>query len=319
MNMSRSSKSEPRKLTGDASSLVDLKAELFRKAQEAKFNARHANNSSKFVPPTKAKQSSGDFIWSKQNIGIQKRAEREEREAKEAERDVKAALDRKARLYDQMKDGQHSDQRDRFLVQFKANEENEDEDEDEDWVEYQDTLGRSRMARKSELQDLQKNDAELQAHRERQQDQEEQALLSEDMRRELLRQKWEREEEENLNKRSVHYQDLRFDEARTHGAGFYAFSRDEGQRAEEKDQLDQRHQETEKARDEAKKAKKKRKKEMQKRLKRVRERKRLKMGLPIKEEEDSSNQDSDEDSDQEEKPGEKDLEHTIMDLSLIHI
>ena len=31
-------------------------------------------------------------------------------------------------------------------------------------------------------------------------------LMSEDMRRELLRQKWEKEEEENLQKRNVHYQ-----------------------------------------------------------------------------------------------------------------
>ena len=31
-------------------------------------------------------------------------------------------------------------------------------------------------------------------------------LMSEDMRRELLRQKWEKEEMENLEKRNVHYQ-----------------------------------------------------------------------------------------------------------------
>ena len=38
-------------------------------------------------------------------------------------------------------------------------------------------------------------------------------LLSEDMRRELMRQKWEKEEEEALNKPvgPVHYQDIRFD------------------------------------------------------------------------------------------------------------
>lgn len=38
-------------------------------------------------------------------------------------------------------------------------------------------------------------------------------LLSEDMRRELVRQKWEKEEEEAVNKPvgPVHYQDIRFD------------------------------------------------------------------------------------------------------------
>ena len=36
-------------------------------------------------------------------------------------------------------------------------------------------------------------------------------LLSSDMRRELLRQKWEKEEEEIRNKTDVHYQDVLFD------------------------------------------------------------------------------------------------------------
>ena len=47
------------------------------------------------------------------------------------------------------------------------------------------------------------------------------------MRRELLRQKWEKEEMENLKKDNLHYGDVLFDEARAHGAGFYAFSKDE--------------------------------------------------------------------------------------------
>ena len=55
-------------------------------------------------------------------------------------------------------------------------------------------------------------------------------LLSEDGRRELLRQKWEEEEEENMKKADLHYGDVLFDEARTHGAAFYNFSRDEATR-----------------------------------------------------------------------------------------
>ena len=303
---------EPTKLTGDASSLVDLKAELFRKAQEAKFNARHGK---KFIVKNKSKT---EVIWSKQNIGIQKRQEREDRDAREAEKDVKEALERKAKLYSEMKEGHHSEHRDKFLVQFKDDDQGGDSDFDDDWVEYKDALGRSRMARKEDLAELQKTDHDLVQHREKQQQQQGQdpdpdgpSMLSEDMRRELLRQKWEKEEQENLEKRSVHYQDLRFDEARTHGAGFYQFSRDEGQRAEQKDALDQRHQETELAREEAKKTKKKRKKELQKRLKRVRERKRLKMGLPLKDE-DSEDGESGEEEEPEPQP-EKDLEHSILD------
>ena len=55
-------------------------------------------------------------------------------------------------------------------------------------------------------------------------------LLSEDGRRELLRQKWEQEEEQNMKKSQLHYNDVLFDEARTHGAAFYSFSRDESTR-----------------------------------------------------------------------------------------
>ena len=55
-------------------------------------------------------------------------------------------------------------------------------------------------------------------------------LLSEDGRRELIRQKWEKEEEENLKKSDLHYGDVLFGEARTHGAAFYNFSRDEATR-----------------------------------------------------------------------------------------
>ena len=50
-------------------------------------------------------------------------------------------------------------------------------------------------------------------------------MMSEDMRRDLLRQKWEQEEEENLKKTKLHYRDVLYDEARTHGAAFYNFSR----------------------------------------------------------------------------------------------
>ena len=66
------------------------------------------------------------------------------------------------------------------------------------------------------------------------------------MKRELLRQKWEQEEEENLKKTKLHYRDVLFDEARTHGAAFYNFSRDETERLSELENLEDMHKETEK-------------------------------------------------------------------------
>ena len=106
---------------------------------------------------------------------------------------------------------------------------------DDEWVEYTDALGRSRKCLKKDLPDLVRNDKELykykeevkihlsysrlvssvkfgilfslQEARERELEEAKAAdLMSEDMRRELLRQKWEKEEEENLQKRNVHYQ-----------------------------------------------------------------------------------------------------------------
>ena len=43
------------------------------------------------------------------------------------------------------------------------------------------------------------------------------------MRMDLLRQKWEEQEVENLTKANLHYSDVRFDEARAHVAIFYNF------------------------------------------------------------------------------------------------
>ena len=57
------------------------------------------------------------------------------------------------------------------------------------------------------------------------------------MRRDRERREWEREAEEELEQDQpvgpVHYQELRAQEVRTHGAGYYAFSVDEEQRREQ--------------------------------------------------------------------------------------
>jgi hypothetical protein len=46
----------------------------------------------------------------------------------------------------------------------------------------------------------------------------------------MIRKKWEKDEEENMKKPDLHYGDVLFNEARTHGAAFYNFSRDEATR-----------------------------------------------------------------------------------------
>merc|ERR1711872_320085 len=109
-------------------------------------------------------------------------------------------------------------------------------------------------------------------------------MLSEDMRREMLRQKWEKEELENLAKDSLHYSDVRFDEARAHGAGFYAFSKDDDTRSKEQDTLKKLHEETDQARKERMKKGEKRKREMADRIRKIKQKRREKVGLPPLEE-----------------------------------
>ena len=171
----------------------------------------------------------------------------------------------------------------RFLVNFNKSHDNELSSEDENnsqqyfghdhpqneseaWVEYKDSLGRTRMAMAKDLPDLISQDKSLKQTVHKQNDNNivptatnsasskpatkeheiEPSLLSEDMRRELLRQKWEQEEEENLKKTKIHYKDVLFDEARTHGAAFYNFSRNEAERTDEMEHLKDMHKETEK-------------------------------------------------------------------------
>ena len=167
----------------------------------------------------------------------------------------------------------------RFLVNFNAIEDGKDSSDEEEnaeewvntenheyesekWIEYKDSLGRTRIAMKKDLPELILRDKKLNAATPAQnkveepvlsriadlEPEHEQSMLSEDMRRELLRQKWEKEEEENLKKTKVHYKDVLFDEARTHGAAFYNFSRNETERASEMENLKGLHKETENGR-----------------------------------------------------------------------
>ncbi len=322
-------------LLADASSIVDLKAEVFRKHQEAKFNKLHGKNkntATKVTSRTKA-------IWSKANTGVTARRDKEEKEAlsQSDDRRVKEALTKKAELYEKLKSGEIS--ADRFLVEFKPDEDSDEEsdreskdypaqNEGEEWVEYVDSLGRTRTCMKKDLHELKKTDRELkEVAKDREYNEETYAsrsvtvdsdlgvptpdLLSEDMRRELLRQKWEREEEANLRKRDVHYHDVLFDEARTHGAGFYKFSRNAATRLEEQDNLKKAHEEAQEARQKAEKTKVARSKALKARLRRVRERKRLKMGLPIKDDEENYENSGDE-PEQEEEEKETSLEEGVL-------
>ena len=256
-------------LATDSSSLVDLKAEVFRKQQEASFNKIHGGALK--LKTREGGKSKKDKIWSKQNAGLTTREKRDLDIEEARQKRVSSALEDKAKLYDKLSSGE-IDNDGRYLVNFQKSDHACSSDEDnfdynidkpmndgEKWVEYKDALGRTRMAMRKDLPELISRDKKLNVtsnsendknstdniHLNNASETEDKTLLSEDMRRELLRQKWEKEEEENLKKTKLHYKDVLFDEARTHGAAFYNFSRNEAERASEMENLQEMHKETE--------------------------------------------------------------------------
>ncbi len=322
-NMSKASSS----LASDSSSLVDLKAEVFRKQQEAQYNKIHGRNKAAAESNSDKKNN----IWSKKNAGILRRTAKDDEEQAQERRRIQTALEQKARIYEKLKKGDVKDEDDRFLVDFdrrkRRDRDSSDEDErlkpedipeasnaGEEFVEYVDALGRSRMCMRKELDAMKSQDKQSFGETGSIMDERSQTMLSEDMRREFLRQKWEAEEEENLRKTQIHYKDVLFDEARTHGASFYNFSRNEKDRADELNNLNSLHKETERERSRKDSAKAKREAALKARLKKVRDRKRLKMGLPILEDDDDETDGTEvSDVNQTEEKKEKSIEESVMD------
>ncbi|XP_067855074.1 coiled-coil domain-containing protein 174 [Heptranchias perlo] len=294
-----------------ASSLVDLKAELYRKQEEFKQEKllKEAGAPFKAKPANKKPN-----IWIKQNSGVSVRAEKDIEERNEEQQTLdksKQRLEEKAKLYEQMTKGDLPDEETEsmYLVDFtqkifdkqkelqalreseaarKAAESEKEEntvpepeiappqDPDEEWVDYVDSLGRSRRCMKKDLSGLLALDKDLKGSR---QEVEKNTLLSEDMRRELQRQQWEKEEEEALNRPigPVHYEDIRQSEARELGVGYFAFARDESARKKQIETLDMLREQTMDQRTKREKLKEKRKVMLNARLARVRQRKMKKL------------------------------------------
>ena len=187
-NMATASKS----LNSDSTSLVDLKAEVFRKRQEAVFNKSHGRTQANVTNEDNKKKNN---IWSKSNVGILKRNNEAAEEARKERIRIQNALEQKAAVYDKLKGGQYQDPDSVFLVNFKKKEDNTDDDDiipepetedGDEWVEYIDALGRSRMCMKSELKDRKDQDQKELGEAGTSFTDAERSMLSEDMRREQL-------------------------------------------------------------------------------------------------------------------------------------
>ncbi|XP_054831207.1 coiled-coil domain-containing protein 174 [Eublepharis macularius] len=296
-------------------SLVDLKAELFRKQEE--FKKEKLLKDAGISVKTKA-TSKKPSIWTKQNKGVSDRAEKDAEQKIEEQQTLdksRQKLEEKAKLYEKMTKGDFPDEEteDLYLVDFTqkiidkqkevqelcanetarkaAEKESEDErlsemeipppqDPTEEWVDYVDSLGRSRRCMKKDLPHLFQMDKELQGKRPII---EEKTLLSEDMRRELQRQQWEREEEEAMQRPvgPIHYEDIREHEARQLGVGYFAFARDQALRKKQMETLEMLRDQTTDQRAKREHLKEKRKAVLEARLSKLRAKKRLKEGNAI--------------------------------------
>lgn len=285
-----------------AASLVDLKAELFRKQEE--FKHEKLAKASGGVPKPRAIPKKPN-IWNKQNAGVTARAERDVEEKTEEDDSLaksRKRLEEKAELYEKMTKGDFPDEEteELYLVDFaqkiidkkkeiqdfcqrrKAESEEEEKTPDipipapqnpgEEWVDYVDSLGRSRRCMKKDLPDLLKMDKDLQGKKPVTQ---EKTLLSEDMRKELQRQQWEQEEEEALKRPMgpMHYEDIRDNEARQLGVGYFSFARDEQTRRKQMDTLSMLRDQTEDQRVKRERLKAKRKAMLDSRLAKLRQKK----------------------------------------------
>uniref|UniRef100_A0A8B9KVZ6 Coiled-coil domain containing 174 n=1 Tax=Astyanax mexicanus TaxID=7994 RepID=A0A8B9KVZ6_ASTMX len=284
-----------------ASSLVDLKAELYRK-QEAFKNERLSKDVG--TAPKSHTKVKKPNIWTKQNEGVSARAQRDVEQTVEEEKNLdksRQKLEEKVRLYEQMTKGDFPDEETEslYLVDFtqkiidqkkgiqnreaeKGDRDGEDSDthvpipppqnKEEEWVDYVDALGRSRKCLRKDLPEFQKMDQDLQSKK---------TLLSEDMRREMQREQWEREEEEQMKRPvgPIHYENIRDQEARELGVGYFAFAHDEQQRKKQRETLDMLRDQTTEQRNKREQLKEKRKALLEARLAKVRMRKMKKSKL----------------------------------------
>ncbi|XP_041946257.1 coiled-coil domain-containing protein 174 isoform X1 [Alosa sapidissima] len=312
-----------------ASSLVDLKAELYRKQQEfrqEKITQHGGTSAAGSADRPKLKKPN---IWSKQNEGVSARAQKDVELSAEEENNLdksKKKLEEKARIYEQMTKGDFPDEETEglFLVDFtqkiidqrrnahantsSAYRDGEEEDQqipvpppqnpDEEWVEYVDALGRSRKCLKKDLPNFQKMDQDFQKSRLGSGDK---SLLSEDMRREIQREQWAEEEEESMKRPigPIHYENIREQEARELGVGYFSFAQDEEQRRKQRETLDMLRDQTTDQRSKRERLKEKRKALLEARLAKVRMRKMKKSKLDGTEEESGAAVQEEEEEDEE--------------------
>lgn len=307
------------------SSLLSLKAELLRKKEEAsKSNTNQSLNT--FVPKKLTKISKNDnkkessvketkdLTESEDSALLLKSKKMLEAKCKFYDRMVTSGgklnsdenclvmfnKKKQSSKYDERSSGDSSDD--------DRNNSYDAKNAGEEWVDYTDCFGRTRKCLRKDLDFYKKKD-DVTAENIQPTDKfyvdkvGEEVLVEEEPPRieethiedeltnettlKLLKEQWEKREVENTEKDFVHYQDVLFDEARTHGVGYYEFSTDEVERAKQRKELDSIREATVLEQKKRMDQKLTRDKMIADRVKAARNRQRARLGLPPEEEEAS--------------------------------
>ncbi|XP_017884744.1 coiled-coil domain-containing protein 174 [Ceratina calcarata] len=320
-----------KKINVNFSSLVGLKAELLKKQQEVN-EAKLKSETNHTVPQLQKKKL--------KKIRNEKKTENSDKseyiEDVDTHKKSKLMLEAKARLYQKLKKSKTTNEN--FLVDF-TNKSDESEEEplpedatdemlenEDDWVEYEDCFGRTRRCLKEDLPFMQEKD-QLIKHQiisekgidPKTKDNVEQSCKEKEKESEIeiMRRKWEEQSKKLADKVNIHYQDVLFDEARTHGVGYYAFSTDEEQRMKQQENLFNLRKETERKQREIQELKQLKEKMEHNRLKAARIRQRVRAGLPIDTTEEEFKEKNDNESNQnisENMPDVSPTEKTVPDV-----
>ncbi|CAF0962614.1 unnamed protein product [Adineta ricciae] len=305
--------SEPRKTVDNtSSSYLSLKAELLRKKQDVQ-RASSSSASSSSILDNLQSTSSSLKLKTKAELDVEvanpsKRKKKNEETSSStpapqsspsttlsradeiAFAKSRAILEAKAKLYDEIMSNSEmkllaeedvNDEDDKsFLVDFerKIYETNQPKAE----VEYTDSFGRTRLVTAEEYEQLKA--AERRKPREEipsKPTSEEEIRRVERLHREQMRSKWESDMDALRNKTDVHYEDVLFDEKREHGIGYYKFSTDDKQRAEQMATLNELRANTKAEQMKVMEEKEKRQSSMSERLNQIRLRKAKEMGINL--------------------------------------
>ncbi|GAB1607392.1 coiled-coil domain-containing protein 174-like [Argonauta hians] len=302
--------------------LIELKAELFRKQEEFKKEKLQCGSANRIKGKKSVKLTSRkESVWSKKNSGVAERSKKDYVAKKEEEDSLeksRKALELKSQLYEKIVNDRNIPDDDgsmNFLVDFQkkaidriskeklqdSSEESKEEDFDsstedpeEKWVEYTDSLGRTRTCLQKDVQYMQDRDKklglippnekpeEIESESTKLPKESSEILNPQDRYRQMLHEKWDAEERKTLEGPigPIHYENVRFDEVRTHGVGYFSFSKEEAERKEQMNLLKTLRDQTKEERSQRETLKEKRETLMAARLKKVKNRQRAKLGLP---------------------------------------